>query len=154
MTVAEKIRNLRKRTGLSQEGMAARLEVSQSLISAWERGTNVPRLAEVIRLATACGVTADYLLREEDERTVEALAVELKVREVAGRIGWDAVYDRLMGIPAALPDLGGVAPLSRKGESITRQVRIETNMPQKRNPAPVDPPAEKPPKRRASGSRD
>lgn len=100
MGTAEKIRNLRKRTGLSQDEVAEKLEVSQALVSAWERGTNVPRLPELMRLAAVVGATADYLLNERDERTVESLGVELRVREFAGKYGWEAVYDRLMGAPA------------------------------------------------------
>lgn len=100
MNAAEKIKNLRKRTGLSQGEMAERLEVSQGLVSAWERGANLPRVPELVRLVALLGTTADYLLDDRDERSAESLAVELKVREVAERIGWEAVYDRLLSLPS------------------------------------------------------
>ena len=38
MTFGEKLQKLRKESGLSQEDLASRLEVSRQAVSKWERG--------------------------------------------------------------------------------------------------------------------
>ncbi len=40
MTFGEKLQKLRKESGLSQEDLASRLEVSRQAVSKWERGVS------------------------------------------------------------------------------------------------------------------
>ena len=47
MNFAEKLLHLRKREGLSQEDLAAHLEVSRQAVSRWEMGTALPVSADV-----------------------------------------------------------------------------------------------------------
>jgi len=65
MTFAEKLLQLRKRDGLSQEELAERLEVSRQAISRWEMGTVMPDAVNLLKISNLFGVSADYLLREE-----------------------------------------------------------------------------------------
>lgn len=64
MTLGEKIFTLRTGKGLSQEDLAAKLEVSQQSVSKWETGQSVPDLEKIIRLADLFGVSVDELVRE------------------------------------------------------------------------------------------
>lgn len=41
MTFGEKLQKLRKESGLSQEDLASRLEVSRQAVSKWERGVSL-----------------------------------------------------------------------------------------------------------------
>ncbi len=50
------LRRARRRTGLSQRGLAARLGVSQSTVARWETGETSPDLATVQRLAELAGL--------------------------------------------------------------------------------------------------
>lgn len=65
MTFAEKLLQLRKRDGLSQEELADRLEVSRQAISRWEMGTVMPDSVNLLKISDLFGVSADYLLRDE-----------------------------------------------------------------------------------------
>lgn len=53
MTLASKIRELRKENNLTQEQLARQSEVSVDTLRRWEKGTRIPRVDEVVRLAFA-----------------------------------------------------------------------------------------------------
>ena len=61
---AAKLRTLRQKAGLSQEGLAARLGVSAQSVSKWENAANWPEAALILPLARLLGVSADELLTE------------------------------------------------------------------------------------------
>ena len=51
MNFAEKLLHLRKREGLSQEDLAAHLEVSRQAVSRWEMGTALPDAPNLLRIS-------------------------------------------------------------------------------------------------------
>lgn len=65
MKLGEKLQQLRKKSGLSQEQLAARLTVSRQAVSKWELDDAVPDTENVVQLSRLFGVSCDYLLREE-----------------------------------------------------------------------------------------
>ena len=67
MKLSEKIVQLRKSKGLSQEELAERLGLSRQAVSRWESGTALPDAGNLLQLSRLFGVTADYLLDEERE---------------------------------------------------------------------------------------
>jgi len=72
----ESMRRLRREKGLTQEQLAARLNVSFQTISKWERGESCPDITMLPVLAGFFGVTTDELLgidRAENEREIQAL---------------------------------------------------------------------------------
>ena len=71
MILADKITNLRKKAGWSQEELAEKLGVSRQAVSKWESAQSVPDLNKVLLLAKTFGVTTDYLLRDECEEPEE-----------------------------------------------------------------------------------
>lgn len=66
--LSEKIRELRRRAGLSQEELAEKLNVSRQAISKWELGTAVPTADKLVDIADFFGVSLDFLMRENSER--------------------------------------------------------------------------------------
>ena len=66
MQLQDKILQLRKRSGLSQEALAERIGVSRQAVSKWETGEAVPELSKLLLLARAFSVTTDYLLSEDE----------------------------------------------------------------------------------------
>ncbi len=64
MTLSEKILTLRKGSGMSQEELADKLNVSRQAISRWEMGTAMPDVTNVLGLSKLFGVTTDYLLHD------------------------------------------------------------------------------------------
>ena len=65
MKLGEKLQQLRKQSGLSQEQLAAQLTVSRQAVSKWELDETMPDTENVIQLSRLFGVSCDYLLREE-----------------------------------------------------------------------------------------
>ncbi len=67
MILADKIIELRKRNGWSQEELAEKLDVSRQSISKWESAQSVPDMNRIIRLSEVFGVSTDYLLKDDIE---------------------------------------------------------------------------------------
>lgn len=65
MTIGEKILNMRKARGWSQEELAERVGVTRQAVSRWESGSAKPDADKIIALCDLFGVSADYLLRED-----------------------------------------------------------------------------------------
>ena len=53
---------LRKKMGLTQAALAARLNVSDKTVSKWESGNGYPEITQFPALAEIFGVTVDYLI--------------------------------------------------------------------------------------------
>jgi len=65
MILADKIIDLRKKSGWSQEELAAKLNVSRQAVSKWEGAQSVPDLERVLQMSRLFGVSTDYLLKDE-----------------------------------------------------------------------------------------
>lgn len=65
MKLSEKLYWLRKRSGLSQEQLAERLDVSRQAISKWESGVSVPESEKLVVISSYFNVSVDYLLKDE-----------------------------------------------------------------------------------------
>lgn len=64
--LSEKIRELRRKEGLSQDELAERVDVSRQAVSKWELGSAVPTADKLVELADFFGVSLDWLMRGED----------------------------------------------------------------------------------------
>lgn len=68
MILAEKIMELRKRNGWSQEDLAERLNVSRQSVSKWEGGASIPDIDRIIAMSRLFDVSTDYLLKDDLEK--------------------------------------------------------------------------------------
>ena len=126
MTLSEKITYCRRKSGLSQEGLAEKLGVSRQAVSKWETGEAQPELSKLKQLSDLFGVSADWLLNEDEpfepqpqreaqtqtEPQTPSFLDRLPgfVRKLFRRFGWLAgVYTMIIGALMAL--LGGTAIL-------------------------------------------
>ena len=74
MILADKIIDLRKRNGWSQEDLADKLGVSRQSVSKWEVAQSTPDMNKIIMMSEIFGVSTDYLLKDsfdEPERIEE-----------------------------------------------------------------------------------
>lgn len=71
MILADKLIELRKRRGWSQEELAEQLGVSRQSVSKWESAQSVPDMERVLQLSELFGVTTDYLLKDSIESPSE-----------------------------------------------------------------------------------
>ncbi len=65
MTLPEKLYNLRRKQGLSQEGLAEKLDCSRQVISKWENGTTTPDAEMLQKYSDLFGVSIDYLVKDD-----------------------------------------------------------------------------------------
>lgn len=66
MDFQERLYTLRRRAGLSQEGLANQLGVTRQAVQKWEAGTARPDLENLVALARQFDVSLDYLVTGEE----------------------------------------------------------------------------------------
>ena len=67
MILAEKIMQLRKKAGWSQEELAEQLGVTRQSVSKWEGAQSLPDLEKILQMSRLFGVSTDFLLKDELE---------------------------------------------------------------------------------------
>lgn len=65
MVLGEKLKALRKKSGMSQEQLAEKLSVSRQAITKWERGAGTPDIENMMAISDLFGVSVDELLSNE-----------------------------------------------------------------------------------------
>ena len=65
MLFADKLQNLRKSKGLSQEELAEKCNVTRQSVSKWETGLGYPETEKLLILCEILDVDLDYLLRDK-----------------------------------------------------------------------------------------
>lgn len=74
MILADKITDLRKKNGWSQEELANQLGVSRQAVSKWESASSIPDLDKIIKLSNIFCVSTDYLLKDSLEEETRELS--------------------------------------------------------------------------------
>ena len=77
MTLGQRIQELRKRAGLSQEGLGEALGVTRQAVSKWESDNGIPELDTLIAMSRLFGVTIGQLLGVEE-------AAECRMQRLSG----------------------------------------------------------------------
>lgn len=63
MNLADRVLNMRKSEGISQEELADKIGVSRQAVSKWESGQSTPDLEKIIMMSEIFHVTTDYILK-------------------------------------------------------------------------------------------
>jgi len=73
MNIADRIQQLRKIKGISQEELADTIGVSRQAVSKWESEQSIPDMDKIITMSDYFEVTTDYLLKgiETEKQTAE-----------------------------------------------------------------------------------
>jgi transcriptional regulator with XRE-family HTH domain len=92
MTLGQRIQDLRRAAGLSQEGLGEKLGVSRQAVSKWEADGAVPELDKLIALGRLFGVSLNELLQldaagDGTEEAVDETAVRLTRRRWINHAG-------------------------------------------------------------------
>lgn len=66
MTFAEKLKNIRKKTGMSQEKLAEKLGVSRQAVTKWETDGGIPDIENIMAISKLFHISIDELLSEEE----------------------------------------------------------------------------------------
>ena len=74
-----RLRELRIKSGLTQNEIANKLGVSGQTILNWENGIYEPKISQLIQLADLFEVSVDYLIeRKNNDRSVDDICRELE----------------------------------------------------------------------------
>ena len=71
MSLGKRLQSIRKQKGLSQEQLAAKLNISRQALSKWESDINVPSVDKIIDVAKALDVSVNELLGIEETTNSE-----------------------------------------------------------------------------------
>ena len=129
MEFNEKLQELRKQKGLTQEELAEKLYVSRTAISKWESGRGYPNIESLKAIAKLFSVTVDELLSTDEVLTIAKEEGEQRERRFCGLIYGllDICTALLLFLPFFAEDadgkvrsvslvmLGGVQPYLRIG---------------------------------------
>ena len=137
MTFSEKLMDLRRKAGLSQEQLADRLGVTRQSVSKWESGTAMPELVKLISLSDIFGVSVDYLVKDyleepesagggDDLSAQQAVRLEKKVDEltnyVKGRVYRFDSKTRIFGLPLVSIRFGFVRNRKLSMDNVARGI--------------------------------
>lgn len=68
--LGQKIKRLRKQSGMTQEDLADLLHVTRSAVSSWETGVRTPDIYMLRKIANLFGVSLDYIVGCASEHTI------------------------------------------------------------------------------------
>ena len=98
MSIAENIKALRERYGLTQQQLGEIAGVSDKAVSTWETGANVPRMGAIQRMADHFGLSKSDIIEDSSERRpsedlFQQEFNEVMLRRPQMRILFDAAKD-------------------------------------------------------------
>lgn len=85
LLTANRLQQLRKMNGYSQEVLAEKLGISRQSISKWERAEASPEIDNLMALAKIYGITVDELLDTSNDKVVVA-NTNKKDRDIKGKL--------------------------------------------------------------------
>ncbi|MDE6519622.1 MAG: helix-turn-helix domain-containing protein [Ruminococcus sp.] len=115
MILADKIIELRKKAGMSQEELAEKLGVSRQSVSKWESMQATPDLNRILKMSEIFGVSTDFLLKDEidlvkREQTESAEVFADETEPPLTHVSMQEVNEYLSNIPkSAFLTASGVA---------------------------------------------
>ncbi len=68
--IADKIKTLREKRGITQSELASKLGITRSGVNAWEMGISIPSTQYIVLLAKFFDVSSDYLLDIAETATI------------------------------------------------------------------------------------
>ena len=145
--IAQRLAELRRERGFSQEDLATQLGLSRQAVSKWERAESAPDMGNLIALADLYEVTIDELLRvspevEEDmryEAQERATSAENEVVEAAA-----AAQEAAVRAQSAAAEAATVATVAKESAEPAKVV-VEVNAPRPAAPPMPGAPAQQPP---------
>ncbi len=70
MEIAQRLQELRKKAGYSQEQAAEMLGISRQAVSKWETGQGKPEIDNIIKMKEIYNVSSDYILFGTEQKAI------------------------------------------------------------------------------------
>ena len=123
MKINETIKKFRKNKGFNQYTLADTTGVSVDTVRRWEKGTQVPRADELVRLAEALGCTEAELLNGADDGKIKVTISYNWEKFEKGEINMDGNLFELF--------LGKLGEIGIKGAGLPKTVEEKEELKQK-----------------------
>ena len=94
-TTAERIKQLRKKKGISQSELAELIGVKNNTVSTWERGTRKPDFEALNLLSNYFEVSFEYILGSSDKEEARVVPTQDELDELALSALADELYDHV-----------------------------------------------------------
>lgn len=78
MNVGEKIHQIRKMSGMTQEELAGKMDVSRQTVSKWETGASSPDLENAVRLCRLFQISLDDFMKGEGKAMEDEKRISLQ----------------------------------------------------------------------------
>ena len=86
LKIADRIKYLRDKVGMTQTDLAKRLSISRSAVNSWEMSLSTPSLSNIVEMTKIFHVSADFLLASDDKMTVDISELSNEEREIILRL--------------------------------------------------------------------
>ena len=103
MGFGENLMRSRKKSGLSQEEVAAKLGVSRQTVSKWELGETLPDIQQAKKLSTLYHITLDELVELDLQVKEIQEVIEKTTEETQKKIDWTAMWAKKYPVLASYP---------------------------------------------------
>lgn len=103
MGFGENLMRSRKKSGLSQEEVAAKLGVSRQTVSKWELGETLPDIQQAKKLSTLYHITLDELVELDLQVKEIQEVIEKTTEETQKKIDWTAMWAKKYPVLVSYP---------------------------------------------------
>ena len=125
MTLGNHLYNARKKSGLSQEDVAAKLGVSRQTISKWELDETLPDIRQAKRLAVLYHLSLDELIDFDiDVKEIERV-IENTSEETQKKIDWTKAWSKKYPVLGVYRQTVDVEKYGRELQKLLGQHKIE-----------------------------
>lgn len=125
MTLGNHLYNARKKSGLSQEDVAAKLGVSRQTISKWELDETLPDIRQAKRLAVLYHLSLDELIDFDiDVKEIERV-IENTSEETQKKIDWTKAWSKKYPVLGVYRQTVDVEKYGRELQNLLGQLKIE-----------------------------
>ena len=125
MTLGNHLYNARKKSGLSQEDVAAKLGVSRQTISKWELDETLPDIRQAKRLAVLYHLSLDELIDFDiDVKEIERV-IENTSEETQKKIDWTKAWSKKYPVLGVYRQTVDVEQYGRELQKLLGQLKIE-----------------------------
>ena len=84
--IADRIRYLRDKTGMTQTDLAKKLGISRSAVNSWEMSLSSPSVANIIEMTQIFHISADFLLSISNQTYIDISSLTSEEKEVVMRL--------------------------------------------------------------------